>query len=202
MLILDYIFFKGLTEFIWYAILASGFVAWIASLVLKLYRIPLQIVGVAAIILSIYNLGMVANEAKWDARMEDAKRQVKEAEAETEHMNEKLAENNQKAREELDRINTKQRDTANKLDRALTDALSAKNGQPATPQTIIQNLSDEERKKYENMSAEQKKKYEDEIEALIKNAKECPVVPKIIIDQMNSAAATRTKKADNKGEKK
>jgi len=202
MLILDYIFFKGLTEVIWYGVLAGAFVAWIASFVMKLYRIPLQIVSVAALILGVYNLGILANEAKWDARMEDAKRQVKEAEVETERMNERLAEENAKARGELDKANAKHKDTANKLDRALTDALAAKNGQPATPQTVIQNLSDDERKKYENMSAEQKQKYEDEIAALIKNAKECPIVPKIIIDQMNSAAAARAKKADNKGEKK
>lgn len=198
MLLLDMIFFKGLTEFIWYAILAGGAIAWITSLIFKLYRIPLQIIGIAAIVLSIYNLGMVANEAKWDAKLEEARLQVKEAEAETEHLNEKLADNNQKAREELDKANAKHRDAAGKLDRALSDALAAKSGQPATPQTVIQNLSEEERKKYENMNAEQKKKYEDDIAELIKNAKECPVVPKYIIDQLNNAS----KKADKKGEQK
>lgn len=202
MLILDYIFFKGLTEFVWYAILAGAFIAWIASFVMKLYRMPLQIISVVGLILGVYNLGMVHNEAKWDARMEDAKRQVKEAEAETERMNERLAEENAKARGELDKANANHRNAASKLDKALTDALAAKSGQPATPQTVIQNLSEEERKKYENMNADQKKKYEDEIAELIKNAKECPIVPKYIIDQMNSAAETRAKKADNKGEKK
>lgn len=198
MLILDYIFFKGLTEFIWYAALAGGFAAWLASHFLGLYRLPLQAIGIVAMVLSIYNLGMAHNEAKWDAKLDEARQQVKEAEAETEHLNERLADNNQKAREDLDKANAKHRDAAGKLDRALTDALAAKNGQAATPQTVIQNLSDEERKRYENMNSDQKKKYEDEIADLIKNAKECPVVPKYIIDQMNNAA----KKSERKGEQK
>lgn len=201
MLILDHIFFEGVTEFIWYMVLAGGGVALIASFVLSVYRIPLQLASIIAFVLGIYNLGIIANEAKWDDRMKDTKRQIKEADAEIEHLNEKLAANNEKARGDLNTANGKLRDMAGKLDKALTDALAAKNGQPATPQSVIQNLSDEERKQYENMNAEQKKEYENKIADLIKKFKECQI-PQIIIDKHNTAAEPRLKKADSKGEKK
>lgn len=90
MLILDYLFFKGMTEFVWYLILAAGVVAFVASFVLKMYKFPLQIVGTLIMILSIYNLGMVANEAKWEARMEEAKSQLKAAEIESTAATQKL----------------------------------------------------------------------------------------------------------------
>jgi hypothetical protein len=199
MLILDYIFFKGLTEFVWYLIIAIGFVAWIASFVLKIYRIPLQVISVAALILGIYNLGMVHNEAKWEARMEEAKRLVEEADAEAEHANEKMVKENEDKRRIVEESGKKQAELASKLNNAVNNALanSQKTGQIPEAKEVIVNLSDEERKKYENMNTDQKKKYEEEISELLKNVKDCPV-PKTIIDQINDSA----KKPAVKGEQK
>lgn len=80
----------------WTVILWAGVLAITVSYILgKLplvsqYKIPLRIGGVVATLIGVYFYGVIANEAKWQAKVEELQRQVKEAEAEGEHANEKL----------------------------------------------------------------------------------------------------------------
>lgn len=90
MFILDLLFFRGLTEIIWMLLLAGGFVIWMASFFLKAYKFPLQIVGTLVIILSVYNLGMAANEAKWQERVDQLEEQVKKSEDAARDANQQL----------------------------------------------------------------------------------------------------------------
>lgn len=80
----------------WTLVLWSGVLALVASYILgkipfvAQYRLPLRIGGVVATIVGIYFYGVIANEAKWQAKVEELQRQVKEAEAEGEAANQKL----------------------------------------------------------------------------------------------------------------
>jgi hypothetical protein len=80
----------------WTLVLWAGVLAVVASYVLgKLpfvaqYRIPLRVGGVIAVIVGVYFFGVIANEEKWQARVEELQRQVREAEVEGETANEKL----------------------------------------------------------------------------------------------------------------
>lgn len=80
----------------WTLVLWSGVLALVASYILgkipfvAQYRLPLRIGGVVATIVGVYFYGVIANEAKWQAKVEELQRQVKEAEAEGEAANQKL----------------------------------------------------------------------------------------------------------------
>lgn len=80
----------------WTLVLWAGIAALAASYVLgkisfvAQYRIPLRIGGVLAVIVGVYFFGVIANEEKWQARVEELERQVREAEVEGETANERL----------------------------------------------------------------------------------------------------------------
>lgn len=80
----------------WTLVLWAGVLSLIASYILgkipfvAQYRIPLRVGGVVATLIGVYFYGVIANEAKWQARVEELQRQVKEAEVEGETANQKL----------------------------------------------------------------------------------------------------------------
>lgn len=83
-------------DWFWTLVLWGGVLALVASYILgkipfvSQYKIPLRVGGVIATIVGVYFYGVIANEAKWQARVDELERQVKEAEAEGEAANEKL----------------------------------------------------------------------------------------------------------------
>lgn len=80
----------------WTLVLWGGVISVIASYILgklplvQQYKIPLRVGGIIATIVGVYFYGVIANEAKWQARVEELERQVREAEAEGEAANQKL----------------------------------------------------------------------------------------------------------------
>jgi len=86
-----------LPDWIWYAITIGGVVAVVASWFLKhipfisQYNIPLRIVGTIAVLLGVWVLGGIVNEAKWQAKVADMESKVKIAEAKSEQANVDLA---------------------------------------------------------------------------------------------------------------
>jgi len=80
----------------WTLVLWAGVLSLIASYILgkipfvSQYKIPLRVGGVIATLIGVYFYGVIANEAKWQARVEELQRQVKEAEVEGETANQKL----------------------------------------------------------------------------------------------------------------
>ncbi len=80
----------------WTLVLWAGVLSVIASYILgkipfvAQYKIPLRVGGVVATLIGVYFYGVIANEAKWQARVEELQRQVKEAEVEGEAANQKL----------------------------------------------------------------------------------------------------------------
>lgn len=83
-------------DWFWTLVLWAGVLSVTASYILgkipfvSQYKIPLRVGGVVATLVGVYFCGVIANEAKWQARVEELQRQVKEAEAEGESANQKL----------------------------------------------------------------------------------------------------------------
>jgi type VI protein secretion system component VasK len=81
----------------WTLVLWAGVLAIIASYVagklpiVAQYKLPLRIGGVVATLVGVYFYGVIANEAKWQARVTELEHQVKAAEVQSEQTNQKLA---------------------------------------------------------------------------------------------------------------
>ncbi len=83
-------------NFFWTLVLWAGVIALTASYVLgkipfvAQYRIPLRVGGVIATLIGVYFYGVIANEAKWQARVTELEGKVKVAEEESSSANKKL----------------------------------------------------------------------------------------------------------------
>lgn len=85
-----------LPDLLWTLVVLSGILAIFASYFLgKLpfvaqYKLPLRVGGVVALLIGIYAQGIIANEAIWQARVEDLKKQVATAEESAKNANTEL----------------------------------------------------------------------------------------------------------------
>jgi hypothetical protein len=83
-------------DWFWTLVLWAGVLSVVASYILgkipfvSQYKIPLRVGGVVATLVGVYFYGVIANEAKWQARVEELQRQVREAEVEGETANQQL----------------------------------------------------------------------------------------------------------------
>jgi hypothetical protein len=74
-------------DMFWTLLLWAGVLSVIASYLLgkipfvQQYKIPLRVGGVVAVLIGVYFYGVIANEAKWQARIKELEEQVKVAEA-------------------------------------------------------------------------------------------------------------------------
>lgn len=162
-----------------YAITAIGFLAVIASQFLMripavaMYNSILRYGGFLLFVAGLFISGIAANEAKWQERIKEMEEQVKQAEEKAKEQNivvqEKVVEKTKVVKEKGEAV-------IQYVDRVVK----------GDTQVIEKNLSEAEK-------AEFRKK----IEELEKVQKECPVVPKLIIETHNEAA-----KPPTKGEKK
>lgn len=182
----------------WIALAVVGFLAFFfASMfthipVLRPYMMFVKPVGGLIIIGSVFMYGGTAINDIWQDRIEKARLEAEKKDKELEEKNIKLAQAQQKAANDLKIANDKRNKDIGKLDNALKEALKngTNNGVPPSPQVVIQNLSDDERKKYENMNEEKKKEYEGQINELLDSLKNCPV-PKRVIDEINQTITDR-----------
>jgi len=84
-------------DIFWTLVLVSGILAIVASYFLgkiafvAQYKLPLRIGGVLALLVGIYAQGIIANEALWQARVEDLKKQVATAEEAAKNANTELS---------------------------------------------------------------------------------------------------------------
>ena len=85
-----------LPNWIWHILLIAGVIAVGVSVVLKnipfvnSYRIPLQYIGIAVVLLGVWMEGGIANEAKWQARVKDLEAKVAVSEVKSKEENVKL----------------------------------------------------------------------------------------------------------------
>lgn len=79
---------KFLPDWIFYAVLCLGLLGLIASYFLKfiplvyMYRTPIQVVSVLAIVIGTYMSGAISNEQAWLARVKELESKIAAAEAE------------------------------------------------------------------------------------------------------------------------
>jgi hypothetical protein len=156
-------------DIFWTLLLWAGVLAIVASYFLgripfvSQYKIPLRVGGVVAVLIGVYFYGVIANEAKWQAKIKELEEKVAVAEAKSADTNtvvkteivEKVKVIKQKAEKQIEYV-----DRVVKGDTV----------------TITKDMGEAER-------AEFKRKQEELEHAL----KMCPV-PQIVIEEINKAA--------------
>lgn len=87
-----------LPDWFWTLVLIAGVLAMLASWVLKFipfvstYRLPIQVGGILALLLGVYFQGVIANEAKWEARVKELEEKVAKAQEQSKETNIKIEE--------------------------------------------------------------------------------------------------------------
>jgi len=198
--------FSWLPDWFWYAILGLGVLcmaaAWFLGKlpVINSYRFGIQLGGIVATVISIWFLGAASNEAKWQAALEEAKKEKERIEAEAKKANEEL---NTKLNAALNQVE-EQRNINKTQANALSNALKSGTATVQTiKETVIQNMTAEEKSKYEQMNAEQKAANDKKIADLLAQYKQCPNVPAFNIDEIEKKLRPPRRPAEtNKEEKK
>lgn len=156
-------------DIFWTLLLWAGVLSIVASYFLgkipfvSQYKIPLRVGGVVAVLIGIYFYGVIANEAKWQAKIKELEEKVAVAEAKSTETNtvvkteivEKVKVIKQKAEKQIEYV-----------DRLV-------NGDTVT---ITKDMGEAERAEF--------KRKQEELERALKM---CPV-PQIVIEEINKAA--------------
>jgi hypothetical protein len=83
-------------DWFWTLVLISGILGTLATWVLKFipfvstYRLPIQVASIIALIVGVYFQGVIANEAKWQARVKELEAKIAVAEAKSKEENVKI----------------------------------------------------------------------------------------------------------------
>jgi hypothetical protein len=81
-----------LPDWFWILLFFSSVGAILLSLILKPYKLPLQIVGAATLIISTWFLGAASNEEKWQNEIKDLKEKLEISENKSKEENIKIEE--------------------------------------------------------------------------------------------------------------
>ena len=80
-------------DWFWTLVLIFGILGTLASWVLKFipfistYRLPIQVASIIALVVGVYFQGVIANEAKWQAKVVELQQKVAEAEVKSKETN-------------------------------------------------------------------------------------------------------------------
>lgn len=200
--------FSWLPDWIWLALLGLGLAAIAAAWFLgklpfiSTYRFGIQLGGIIATVVAIWFLGAASNESKWQEKLRIAEEEKAAIEAAAKKANDDLKSKLDSAlgqAEDLKKINNTQAS-------ALANALRGQDGKPATVQTIketvIQNMTAEEKLKYEQLTAAQKAEYENKISDLLKQYQQCPNIPAFNVDEIEKKLRPPRRTEEKKEEKK
>lgn len=194
-----------LPDWIWSALLVIGLLSMAAAWflgkipIVSQYRFSIQLLGIISTVVSIWFLGAASNEAKWQAAMDEAKLEKEKIEQEAKKVNTELQ---TKLNSALDRVDDL-RKINNQQSTALSNAL--KNGTSSVStikETVIQNMTAEEKSIYEKMNLEQKAAYDRKIEDLMKQYKQCPNVPAFNVDEIEKKIRPPRRPAETSKEEK
>lgn len=197
--------FSWLPDWIWSALLVAGLLcmacAWFLGKIpfVSTYRFGIQLGGIIATVVSIWFLGAASNEAKWQAAMDEAKKEKAAIEAAAKEANAKLSAQLQEAlakNDDLRKVNNQQAS-------ALSNALRSGTATVQTiKETVVQNMTAEEKAKYEKMNDEQKAAYDKKISDLLEQYKKCPSVPAFNVDEIEKKLRPPRRPEAAKEEKK
>ena len=157
-------------DMFWTLLLWAGVLAVVASYLLgkipfvSQYKIPLRVGGVVAVLIGVYFYGVIANEAKWQARIKELEEKVAVAEAKSTETNTVIK---TEVVEKVKVVKERAKTQIEYIDRVVK----------GDTVTITKDMSETERAGF--------KKKQVELERAIKM---CPV-PQIVIEEINKAAA-------------
>ena len=160
-----------------YALVTLGFLAVIASQFLMripavaMYNSILRYGGFLIFVFGLFLSGIAANEAKWQARIQEMEEQVKVAE--------------QKAKEASETVRTE----------VVEKTKVVKEKGDAVIQYVDRVVKGDTQVIEKNLSETEKAEFKKKIEELEKSRKECPTVPQLIIETHNEAATPPAKGA-------
>jgi hypothetical protein len=171
-------------DIVWHITVAAGIVGLLISIFIRfipflgLYKFPIQIISMLALLAGTYmEGGMDCRNAgkEQDEKFRAAENKAKEA-------NDKLQAAMQSR---SDQIATQTDQQVKYIDRVKT-VVQTVPGEKIL-ETVVKDMSPEERAKYEAKSKEEKEEFERQLKLLQNNLKNCPV-PVIILEEMNKAA--------------
>lgn len=176
-----------LPDWLWTALFFVGVVLLVVSQFLRAlpfvssYRLPIIFVGFFTLMLSVWQLGAASNEVKWQERLKAAEKEKQDIEAKAKAANAELQAKLNDALGKVDdlrRINGQQ---ASALANALKDGKATVQ---TIKETVVQNMTAEEKAVYDKMSAEQKADYDKKIADLLAQYKQCPNIPAFNIEEI------------------
>jgi len=179
--------FSWLPDWIWIGLLGLGLVAMAAAWFLgklpfiSTYRFGIQLGGIIATVVSIWFLGAASNEAKWQEKLKIAEEEKAAIEAAAKKANDELNAKLTAAlsqAEDLRKVNNTQ---AGALANALKDGKATVT---TIKETVVQNMTAEEKANYDKMNSEQKAAYDKKIADLLEQYKLCPSVPAFNVDEI------------------
>lgn len=176
-----------LPDWLWTALFFVGVVLLVVSQFLRAlpfvssYRLPIIFVGFFTLMLSVWQLGAASNEVKWQERLKAAEKEKQDIEAKAKAANAELQAKLNDALGKVDdlrRINGQQ---ASALANALKDGKATVQ---TIKETVVQNMTAEEKAVYDKMSAEQKADYDKKIADLLAQYKQCPNIPAFNVEEI------------------
>lgn len=156
-------------DIFWTLLLWAGVLAIVASYLLgkipfvQQYKIPLRVGGVVAVLIGVYFYGVIANEAKWQARIKELEEKVAVAEARSAETNTVIK---TEVVEKVKVVKERAKTQIEYVDRVVK----------GDTVTITKDMAESERAEF--------KKKQEELERAVKM---CPV-PQIVIEEINKAA--------------
>lgn len=135
-----------LPDFFWHVLTLGGIAAVFAALFLgkipfvSTYKLPLKYGGMAAVLFGIWMEGGIANEAKWQAKVQEMEAKVAKAEQESKDANAELA---AKSKEKVKVIKGKTEYITRYIEREVTkyDSKFGPGGQCELPKEVIESIN-------------------------------------------------------------
>jgi len=176
-----------LPDWLWTALFFVGVVLLVVSQFLKAipfisnYRIPIIFVGFFTLMLSVWQLGAASNEVKWQERLKVAEKEKEDIEAKAKAANAELQTKLNDALGKVDDLRRVNGQQASALANALKDGKATVQ---TIKETVVQNMTAEEKAVYDKMSAEQKADYDKKIADLLAQYKQCPNIPAFNVEEI------------------
>jgi len=180
--------FSWLPGWFWSAILLLGIVCMAAAWFLgklpfiSTYRFSIQLAGIIATVVSIWFLGAASNEEKWQEKLKIAEAEKLEIEAAAKKANEDLNNKLSAALNQIEDARKVNNTQANALANALKDGKATVT---TIKETVVQNMTAEEKANYDKLNAEQKAAYDKKISDLLEQYKQCPNIPAFNIEEID-----------------
>lgn len=171
--------------------LISNFLRFIPIPVLKLYKLPIQLISLSIFVITIFIIGIVINENSWQEKLRIEQEKYNRIKLEQKILNTKLGEETAAKMVII-------KDSAIQLKRQSDNFAQAIKAKDATVQNIINSFDQAAKAKYEALSVADREKINKEMQEAINFQKNCPVVPEVYVNRLNNSAQNLTENSVKK----